>query len=67
MKWMKTNFNLVEWNGIEIDWFAAAFIEEFHSSNYGVVGYVFLAHQTQVQFSFHSTLNQSISLLFSYS
>ena len=31
------------------------------------VGYVFLAHQTQVQFSFHSTLNQSISLLFSYS
>ena len=64
-QWMKQNEekikvlllflrNEVEWM---VEWVAAPFIEEFHSSNYGVVGYMFSAQQPIHSFSLHSSIN----------
>ena len=39
-------------NGMKIDWFGAPSIKKFHFFNYGVMGYMLLAHQTQTSFLF---------------
>ena len=75
MKW-----NSIEWNQLKkisftflfvIDWmdgmsfiWLASFIEEFHSSNYGVNGYMFSlqAHSHSISFN-HSFINLLSSLL----
>jgi len=42
---------------MKIDWFGAPSIKKFHFFNYGVMGYMLLAHQTQPSFLFDWLIN----------
>ena len=52
-------FLLVEWNGVVDELLIASFIEELHSSNYGVNSYRFWPQSTQSTNSHFTQLNSN--------